>query len=1388
MNRMQSRRFARGGWTVPLICFWLARIVANQCALSIGRVPYWQCLLFFLLFLMLQDRARNQSERFSSTTTLTVNVKDDDDQDPSFIYQGCMLLDGSCVNPVYYATVSSGAVSGVLSVTPEKIQAVDMDSINAPILYSFVNGTPASFKDYFLIDPQTGTVKQTRAVDTSITKKFQLTIKAEEVSETKRFAVAKLIVTVKPVDSNPPQIKASDAEGFVDENAPKGTQVINSEDIPIKLTVSDPDLGPEDPKPFYIFELTTNSFTIDEDGFLVVNEENLDRDPPNPGKFRFQVVAREKSGNAASAPLSLTVNLNDVNDNAPRLPMISPVSVQAGEAHRQIVQVIATDVDEGKNAELTYNIYHVSNTGLNKFKIDPHTGVVETTGKLTAGEQYSITVQATDSGGKSSQTIVEVTVVPGPNTRSPVFQQFVYDVVVSEGAAINSTVTTINAVDPENDPVMYSIVSGNDLRQFAIGEKTGVVSVIRKLDREDLTRYQLLVKAEDEGGLSSTATINIRVSDINDKNPEFQDTPYEFSIKEGRSEVKVGQVKATDADEGQNAVVYYSLPDDIPFSIQEEDGVITTTEPLDYEKQQVYRFVVTARDGAPDPRLATATVTVSVLDVEDEEPIFHLTTYEAKVPENVPDFRVAQVKADDADTKKRVTYVIKQGPTEFFSIDPKTGIIRTTRGLDYERENQHILIVGTMENSGNTPGATTRVIVNVEDRNDIPPVFLNASPTINLDDNVEIGTKVGSLQATDSDATAPGNKVRYELVGRGKALKYFHIDPDLGILEVKDDLRKEKESQFQVDVKAYDLGEPQLSTITSVPVFIRHATTVPPETGLGFSDDFYTVQIPENSPPKTLIKTLTIINSRNQNAPIPLECTLASKNYSDLFYVQVTEDRNCELHLNEGKLDHELRNEYQLSIRLDSLSGYIAPSHSETKVKVQVTDINDNIPEFVYPSTSRRFHKKAYFGAISRDVKEVGLPVLQIKATDKDSGKFGQVTYSFVFDESGVGKYFSIDESSGLITNIGTFEKIDKGALPFRLIVEAKDNPGADSQDFNRARTQVVINLIEEKHKLILVVDDARPDSVKGAEENVINVLEDHSNLMIGVEKVGPRQNLGSDNMTIMSDPGGSDLWFYAINPDTETILERNSSRLMRSVLEPEVVSKITFDVSGNLTATASGIHPPLVVAQPKAAVVAAQWEVLPYGLIIIAALILVLGSAGIVYICVSWARYKAYKERMARMYHIPKYDPVFVEPNLKEYETQVLQMSVPVDDNDSYNDLQLDFSHKNHSFNLDNVGYITKENGGTSPVSSDGATTARASSIVRDFHHNGNNTLNKNHLGGHNNIGYDRSSDHPGSLNGHLNVSATNENVLFKEKKDYSQMGFNYLIDRSPVETTTEL
>lgn len=155
--------------------------------------------------------------------------------------------------------------------------------------------------------------------------------------------------------------------------------------------------------------------------------------------------------------------------------------------------------------------------------------------------------------------------------------------------------------------------------------------------------YLQLIKAEDTGKLSTTSTVNIRVTDINDKNPEFQSQPYNFTIKEGLKRASVGFVKAIDADEGINAIVSYSIPSNVPFHIDNETGEITTTQALDYETQKDYHFVVVAQDGAPDPRLATADVTVNVIDIEDEVPIFNKLEYITFVPENMPDFFVADV-------------------------------------------------------------------------------------------------------------------------------------------------------------------------------------------------------------------------------------------------------------------------------------------------------------------------------------------------------------------------------------------------------------------------------------------------------------------------------------------------------------------------------------------------------------------------------------------------------------------------------------------------------------------------------------------------------------------------------------------------------------------------
>lgn len=361
-----------------------------------------------------------------------MNIADSDDLDPSFIYRGCVNLDGACINAEYTATVPVGTLQGVLNIHPERIQAVDLDQISAPIKYTFIGGTPSSYNDYFAIDAQTGIVKQKRLVDGSVTaRQFDITVQAEEVTEAKRSTTARLTINVKPVDSFPPVIHSSSTEGFVDENSPRGTAVLDAKGNPIKLTTSDADIPEDGEQPLYAYELTTPSFVISNEGILLVADAALDRDPPNLAKLRFQVVAREVKGNAASTPLSITVNLNDINDNSPKLALIPPVQITAGAERRLIARANATDNDSGENAIIAYSIHHVSGNGKKKFAINATSGEIEAVARLVAGERYSLTVQASDIGNLYSQAIVEVTVIPGPNTKPPKFVKSVYDVQVS---------------------------------------------------------------------------------------------------------------------------------------------------------------------------------------------------------------------------------------------------------------------------------------------------------------------------------------------------------------------------------------------------------------------------------------------------------------------------------------------------------------------------------------------------------------------------------------------------------------------------------------------------------------------------------------------------------------------------------------------------------------------------------------------------------------------------------------------------------------------------------------------------------------------------------------------------------------------------------------------
>ncbi|KAH8032713.1 hypothetical protein HPB51_001411 [Rhipicephalus microplus] len=1215
---------------------------------------------YYHLVIKATDTASNLSERLSSTTTLTVFVEDGDDQGPAFVYKGCALVHGACTDVEYSAEVTSGLTSGIVKTYPEDIRAEDRDSLKSKIVYSFVNGTPSFYHSYFDIDKESGLVRQLKPADRALAKSYDIIVKAEEETPSRRFATARLTISVRVVDSNPPILLASATEGFVDENSPIGTYVVTQPggDEPLYFMVSDDDIAEDDPLPEYTFELTTTAFRVNSEGILVVNEQDLDRDPPNQNVHTFQVVAHQMNsepGKGSSAPISLSVRLNDVNDNSPKLPTLSPVTIQAGDGVRNVTQVQARDDDEGEFARISYSVYHVSNNGRDKFRIDPNTGVVQVIGRVSSGEQYSITVQATDSGARFSQGILDVIVIPGPNTGGPVFSKEKYEAQVSEGASVGSAVLTLKVCSLKQN--CHHELARTLFTLLFILQPVFLYSCAPR------TRAPIY-PAWDAITVVVERTSTDAVTDINDQNPVFVQDSYNFTVEEGKAGAVVGTVQARDEDVGANGEVYYTIAGNGDFGIDEQTGEVTTRRALDYERQREHVFVVTAKDKAPDARITTASVTVRVQDVQDERPYFERAFYETSVPENQNNINVVQVKVR---TYTHLTAGGGGGWAEFtmFLVDG------TIAGLDYEKKTSHTLIIGTLENDANEAMATCTVRVAVEDRNDVAPRFASVPLPIRLQDTVPLGTIVTTVVATDGDGSAPGNVVRYEISGQGRAPFYFLIDSTSGVITVKDDLRKEPDSEYRIEVQANDLGDPSLAATAVVTVYVEHIATVPPDSGLGFADGFYTVEVPENALANTLVKSLPIINKPRGNFPV--QCQIVTGNEKGHFYILDNEQRDCEVRVQNQNLDYEEQNKYLLTVHLNTIGGVFGSSRLTTQVAVHLIDQNDNRPRFVVPPMYSQLTQNRYLAALSSDAP-AGTRFIQVTAEDLDSGSNGKIVYDLSPDSDPEGK-FSIDPQTGYLSNVKTFDDLQNVELPLKLKVTARDSPDLTARALTES-TYVYVNLIRFENRLVLAIGDVLPDKVLQLKDHIMSIIQQQTRLIASVEKVVALKVLR--NNTIVTDFSGSDIWMFLVEPESLRILTTNDPRVQMLVSSGSAQSSFLDHLSRSLGITAQQLRtpyapptaPPNLVRPVKIA--GGDSSDLGAALIVLACIIAVLGFVGIVYHCCMWSRYVANKERIKRMCVAPRYEPVYADSSLKEYETQVLQMSVPVDEDGSCNESPL--------------------------------------------------------------------------------------------------------------------
>ncbi|OCT70247.1 hypothetical protein XELAEV_18037169mg [Xenopus laevis] len=358
-----------------------------------------------------------------------------------------------------------------------------------------------------------------------------------------------------------------------------------------------------------------------------------------------------------SSGQQVNITLLDINDNAPQWKdepyLINLVEMTPPDS--DVTMVVAIDPDLAENGTLVYSI-----NPANKFyTLNSTTGKIRTTGVVLDRENPNpeeaemmrkIVISVTDRGSPPLRATSSATVVVNLldlNDNDPTFQNLPFTAEILEGTAIEASVFQVVAIDLDeglNGQVTYRMQVGMPRMDFVINSTSGLITSTAVLDREKTAEYYLRVVASDAGTPSktSTSTLTVRVLDVNDESPTFFPTIYNVSLLENvPRDYIVARLNCTDADTGLNAELSYFITggnQDGKFIVGFRDGILRTVVNLDRETVASYTLVLEAIDNGPagNRKTGTATVSVTVLDINDNKPIFLKSSYEASVPENIP--------------------------------------------------------------------------------------------------------------------------------------------------------------------------------------------------------------------------------------------------------------------------------------------------------------------------------------------------------------------------------------------------------------------------------------------------------------------------------------------------------------------------------------------------------------------------------------------------------------------------------------------------------------------------------------------------------------------------------------------------------------------------------
>ncbi|XP_034546279.1 protocadherin Fat 4-like [Notolabrus celidotus] len=627
----------------------------------------------------------------------------------------------------------------------------------------------------------------------------------------------------------------------------------------------------------------------------------------------------------------------------------------------------------------------------------------------------------------------------------------------------------------------FRVVSGSKEAFFEVNRDNGALYVHRKIDREELCQgsgacvIELKILVENPLEMHH---IVVEINDINDHSPTFPEINQTFEIAEHTLPGKQFQLHAArDPDAGVNSIRTYTLTTNEHFEVDirqsDEDKVpfLVLKKSLDREQKDKHTLLLTAVDGGKPQRSGTLNVTIIVLDINDNRPMFNQEIYQVEIQENVPvGTSVFRINATDPDegANGEVEYnlgkTLKKKVYDIFELDKLTGEI-TVKGLvDFEENDVYKLDVEASDKG--TPPLTgeCRVIIKLRDVNDNPPEIEVTSLSNKVPEDSKPGTIISLLSVSDKDSGVNGKIITGLTSDPPFDLKPSYKENIYSIV-TKGLLDREQVSHYEITIKATDCGDPPLSTFKTLSIQISDVNDNRPH----FQQNplqFYLVE--NNVAGASIFSVSATDNDVSENAAISYHIVREGRQNDVTSFLNVNSENG---HITALKsFDFETVKTFQFQV-VASDSGTPSLSSNVT-VNVFILDQNDNAPVILYPVSSNGSAEGVE--EIPRNVN-AGHLVTKVRAYDADIGYNGWLLFSL--QEVTEHNLFSLDRYTGQIRTLRSFTETDEAEQ--KLIILVKDNGNVSLS----ATATVIVKVVESKEAF--AASDVKSATKEDEESNV---------------------------------------------------------------------------------------------------------------------------------------------------------------------------------------------------------------------------------------------------------------------------------------------------------------